>query len=329
MTTAGQPARIPTVLGIDVEPDGQPDRSDSGWPGFESMLAFVGELRDRLAIVTGERAQFFWALRMDPQIAEVYGTATWIAERYGRELAALRAAGDTLGVHTHAWRRRAGNGPWVADWADAGWTDHCLETSLDAYATAFGTSCEVHRFGDRFISPGLYAALARRGVRVDLTIEPGARSVRTLNADWRSTLPTIDYAVAPRWPYRPLPHDVLSPRGDASAGDPWLLPLTAVDTTALLPHWRRVARAVRYPGRVRHRPVVLWAPGAPAGLWMAIERDLATWPAPYLAFAIRSDVLLAPTFAVPLREKLDALVASSIARRLRFTGPLAALEAAG
>lgn len=328
MTVASQAALIPTVLGIDVEPDDPLDGSNLRWPGFESMLTFVGELRDRLSAVTGEPARFFWALRMDPQIADVYGSATWVAERYGRELDALAEAGDTLGVHTHAWRRYGADVRWVADWAEPGWTEHCLETSLAAYATAFGTSCEVHRFGDRFINPGLYASLARHGVRVDLTIEPGARAVRALNPAWRSTQPTIDYADAPRRPYRPLPGDVLRPSADASAAGPWLLPLTAVDNTELLPRWRRVARTARYPGRVRHRPVVLWAPGSSTGLWLTIERELATSAAPYLAFAIRSDVLLAPRSAVPLREKLDALIASPFARRLRFVDPLAALEAA-
>ena len=72
---------------------------------------------------------------------------------------------------------------------------------------------------------------------------------------------------------------------------------------------------------MRHRPVALWAPGRTKRFWPIIERELDASPAPYLAFAVRSDALLRPKAAGPLREKMDALFATALVRRLRFTDP--------
>jgi hypothetical protein len=323
--------QIPTVLSIDVEPDGTSPRPADRWPGFEQVLAYADELRDRLAGVTGAPARFTWALRMDPQIEGLQGSATWLAERYGATLDRLRAAGDAFGLHTHAWRRAGGSDPaaWVADWADEAWADECVEVALAAYASAFGRPCEIHRFGDHYTTARLHALLGARGVKVDLTIEPGARAVTALYRGWHGTGRLIDYAAAPRAPYLADPRDPRRPSSDPAATGPWLVPLTAVDASGWLPAWHRLARAVRYPGRVRHRPIVLWAPGPADALWAAVARELRNAPRPYLAFAIRSDVLASPHSAVPFRAKVDALLRSSLAPRLRVTDPISALASLG
>lgn len=319
--------RIPTVLCIDVEPDGNPPHPAASWPGFESMLAYTDELRDRVAVVTGAPVRFTWVLRMDPQIEALQGSTRWLGDRYATELDRLCAAGDSIGVHTHAWRRADASDPhaWIADWGDPGWVEQCLDQALSSFAQAFGRPCVVHRFGDRFLTARLQARLGAHGVKVDLTVEPGARSVGALYPGWQTTHRPPDYAAAPRAPYLPDPQDPLRPSRDQDAPGPWQLPLTAVDASDTLPLWRRIAREVRYPGRVRHRPVVLWAPGPADALWSMVDRELATSAEPYLAFAIRSDVLLSARSAVPFSEKVDALLRSPLAQRLAFTDPISAL----
>ena len=43
------------------------------------------------------------ALRMDEQIARVYGDPAWAADNYGPQLDEMAASGDELGLHPHAW----------------------------------------------------------------------------------------------------------------------------------------------------------------------------------------------------------------------------------
>src|SRR5262249_59394441 len=123
--------------------------------------------------------------------------------RYRRLLDALRAAGDEIGVHAHAWRWDDDAGQWLADHGNPRWVDHCIRSSLRVYRDAFGRATRVFRFGDRFLSNRIIALLDREGVACDLTLEPGHRSVKTLRASDRTTGVVPDYSAAPRRPYRP------------------------------------------------------------------------------------------------------------------------------
>src|SRR5436190_12457798 len=98
--------RIPVVLALDVEPD-DPEfvpNSRAPWLGFEAAVDLFAAIRDRLARATECDVHLSWFVRMDPQIAQGYGSAMWFVEQYSTEIAALRSAGDEIGLHTHAWR---------------------------------------------------------------------------------------------------------------------------------------------------------------------------------------------------------------------------------
>ena len=102
---------IPALLCVDVEPD--PRELDGlaaqPWVGFEKLVLATQGIRERLAAATGRPVQFTWFLRMDPQIAEVWGSPTWAAEAYERQLGELTGHSlDSLAVQ-HGWfpgRRR-------------------------------------------------------------------------------------------------------------------------------------------------------------------------------------------------------------------------------
>jgi hypothetical protein len=211
------------ILCVDVEPDLRsfPREAPCGWGGFERFLALVPALRERLAEATGAPAALSWFLRMDPQIAETWGSPRWVAAEYGRELDALLAGGDELGVHTHTWRWSEERGTWLADYEDAVWAKHCLGMGLDAFAAAFGRTCRSHRGGDHLLSGPLLAELAARGVEVDLTIEPGWPPVAGYGEPSRGLLP--DYRAVPLHPYRSSPRRF--PRPDPAGAGPLLVPL--------------------------------------------------------------------------------------------------------
>ena len=316
---------IPTVLCIDVEPDGRSPDVGSPWLGFEGMLGWAQERREWLAALTGRPVAFSWLLRMDAQVEEVTGSRTFLVDRFADALGSLRAAGDGLGIHTHTWRRDR-SGRWVADWGDLDRAEADLREGLGLFRRAFGEPARIHRFGDRYVHARLVAALRGEEVLVDMSVEPGARPVR-LYRGWRSTTRPIDHARGPFGPYRPDPDDPLQPAAEGSPEGLWMLPLTSIDASDELPRWRRWAREIRYPGRVRHRPVVLWAPGDATAFWARIAKTVAQRPARYLAFAIRSDVLLEPASRRAFEGRLDALASSELAARLWFTDPETAIAA--
>ena len=117
---------IPVLICIDVEPDARDVdvRARADWKGFEETFRLFEELRPRASDAAGAPARFNWFLRMDPQVAVAYGSAGWAAERYGPQFESLCAAGDELGLHTHAWRS-VGDG-WVTDHGDQAWVNHCV-----------------------------------------------------------------------------------------------------------------------------------------------------------------------------------------------------------
>jgi hypothetical protein len=171
----GRRPETPVVLCVDVEPDPRVfDRADPvDWAGFERLMERIAALRERLSEATGKPAAFTWFLRMDPQVAETWGSPIWPAEKYGDTLTALTEQGDELGLHTHFWRWGSRADEWFADYQDPGWAEHCVTMGLESFETAFGRGCTAHRGGDHFLSGALLSILSAYGVKVDLSVEPG------------------------------------------------------------------------------------------------------------------------------------------------------------
>lgn len=319
------------VLGFDVEPNGFeiPHGSPEPWTGFEQTVALMRTWRPRLERATGRPVRLSWWLRMDPQVMEVYGSPGWVADRYGAEFDELRAAGDEMGLHPHAWRWDREQEHWVTDHADQDWLRECLRISFDAFETAFGEPCTVHRFGSHFISPGIVDYLRERGVRYDLTVEPGARrSTRVGNSEF-STGVVPDLTRTPRAPYRPDSADPtraaragVSEDGVAEAGL-WMIPMTAIDPSPLYAPARRVARRLRRTFQTKHRTAQLWEPGDARRFWELIQADPLARPNPYLAFAVRTEMPLYPEFLAAFTQKLEAFEAGPLARSMSFELPAA------
>jgi len=327
-TTAG--ALLPVVITVDVEPDHpwpQPGQRDP-WLGFESWLEYVPRLRDELAEATGRPVRFHWVLRMDDQITRVYGNPCWAAETYSRGLDSLRQAGDEFGVHPHAWRWEDPPGRWLQDHGNDEWVDRVIHTSFEAFKTSFGYACPTHRFGSRFITPAIVRTLRSLGARIDMTVEPGARGMVALEDSLPATGYLPDQASAPRVPYQLAGDDpfMAAPTPGRETGGLWMLPITSFDPAPWLPATRRLARRVRFAGRPLHRPAELWAPVAPAAFWDLAVAAADSLPMPYLSLAMRSDCLIRPALADPVKAKLEALSDGRWARRMALMTPTEALR---
>jgi hypothetical protein len=215
---------VPIVLCVDVEPDLRVfDRGDARpWKGFERFVERAASLRDRLSRNTGSPAALTWFLRMDPQVAETWGSPAWVAETYADALAELVACGDELGLHTHTWRWDGETEAWIADYQDQVWAEHCLSMGLGAFESAFDRPCLAHRGGDHFLCGSMLSRLEAAAVKVDLTIEPGWPPVGPPGGEPAlGTLP--DYRSVPRRPFRSSPARFPAP--DAGREGPVLIPL--------------------------------------------------------------------------------------------------------
>ena len=218
----GRRRETPVILCIDVEPDPRVvDRSEPPpWAGFEGFVERLRALRERLSKASGTAATFTWFLRMDPQVAKTYGSPTWVSERYAGELADLTRSGDEVGLHTHLWRWDSQAAEWIADYQDPAWAEHCVTMSLDAFETAFGRQCSVHRGGDHFLSGPILSVLDDRGLEIDLTVEPGQAPLPGLVSGELSRGMLPDYRDVPVRPYSAPPVIALAVRSDAGR-DVW------------------------------------------------------------------------------------------------------------
>jgi hypothetical protein len=232
---------LPLVVCVDVEPDERAvDPSNPAWAGFELLLERVGELRERVAALAEGPTVISWFVRADPQVADVHGDPGWAFERYADELEQLRAAGDEIGIHAHAWRRED-DGGWIVDHADAAWVEHCFATALDAYRQAFGAPPASARGGDRFINERAIELLDRTGVAADLTIEPRTAPALGVVPGERVTGTLPDYRGAPEVAYRPAAGDFLRP-AHRDGRRLTMIPLTAGGPEALYPWMDRNPR---------------------------------------------------------------------------------------
>jgi len=273
---------IPVVLCFDIEPDRRALDGHIPEPrlGFEKLVGNLPAMRDRLSSRSGVPARFTWGLRIDPQIARVYGSATWLAELYERELNTFQAAGDEIGLHPHSWRWQ---GLWVSDEADPDWVAHCIAVGLDGYRDVFGHPCPVHKHGDAFMSTAVARQIEDAGVGVDLSLEPGFPARHGLSPTEESTGWLPDTTTVPTRAYRPA-------RDDFRVSDP-----SRRDGLVMVPLSMGLSFAMGTVG-ARHVPTAtahslsLWTD--PARFREMLRLRLASPALSHLAFAVRSDTFL-------------------------------------
>ena len=317
---------IPVILAIDIEPDAfQVNRANpEPWRGYETAQRFFAELRSRLEALTAAPAHYLWSLRIDPQIAESYGSPTWIAEEYGTHLKDVQACGDELGVHPHAFRWLPDEGTWLHDFGNEAWVEHCVRMALDGFAQVFSRPCVSFRFGDRFMTTHVANLLERLGVLYDLTAEPGTPEAPGPRPDELSSGPQPDYTRVPREPWVPSEADFRRPAPPHTRRRLRMIPLTS-SHVKLGFHPRAYARRIWLNGfryRLQDMTIPMYCQWPPPDTFdRLVDRALRRMRRPYLAFAIRTDRNLTRKVA----GNIETLLTHPAAPRFRFCTPAEAL----
>jgi len=169
---------------------------------------------------------------------------------------------------------------------DPDWAEHCLEVALSAFETSFGRQCAVHRGGTHFLSGLMLSTLEKRGVAVDLTVEPGLAPLGDAELG-AARGHTPDYREVPTRPYRSTLRSFPTPDPATRTG-PLLVPLLSGPRRR--PPFRRM-------------PI---SPGEPVNVFMARLAAALVRKPPILGLVIRSSDVLGSTWDV-IEENLEHL----------------------
>ncbi len=323
--------KISIVMCIDVEPDERQiaARTQEGWSGFEQTSEFFAQLRPQLEAATGSPTHLSWFLRMDPQIAQSYGSPSWVVTRYPHIFEQLRAAGDELGVHTHSWRWDQVSGKWIADFLDQEWIDHCVQMSFNAYQESLQQPCLSFRFGDRWMNNATLDLVEKLGARFDLTVEPGQKEVFLSTPDDPAVGLIPDYTAAPHYPYRPATSDFRK-QGWWRKRKLWMIPLSSgnVEGSEQLRFWnvKQVARRLGFYGKKESIPLNLCVD---ASVLCPIIDSLLHARQTYLALVMRTDYCSNPDRRINVERVFNHLLSHPLVNQFVFETPTEAIESVG
>ena len=314
---------IPTVLRIDVEPDEhQPPAGERPWHGFLAMFDMVERLRRRLSDVTSHPVRPTWLIRLDPDIERAFGRADFPVRRHHDLFERILKHSDALGIHVHAARWNAEKAVVFSDFADETWIVECLQVAASTFQNCFDRPTQVVSFGGYFMRNSLLDAAVDLGIRADVTVEPGLPAKHEdVSFGAYSTAPSGDFVRCPRRPYYPLRIAFDTPATSADDVRPLLMvPLISGDTSPILKRlYRRFVS--REPPKYYEplNPWKMWP--SPKRFWDLAQRAADELPAPYLAFALRTE---APNTDMHRRvsELFEHLPRHPIARRIRIVDPL-------
>jgi len=215
---------IPVLVCVDLEPDDRAwnptDKKE--WEGFEATCELLTLFRHRLEKRTRSPVNLSWFLKMDPQVATIYGSPAWSVHRYSAAIEALSAHGDSLGLHVHPWRWLEDSQRWIADFGNQEWVEQCVRMGVEAFRDSLGQPCKYFRFGDRWMNDATVDLLEALGVSVDLTIEMGQPP---------GAIPEIftgmrpDYSSVPAHPYHPSREDFRR-TGPGTTHALWCVPIS-------------------------------------------------------------------------------------------------------
>jgi hypothetical protein len=290
---------IPIIFCVDGENDDLSPSRDckKPWTALERCFTELGAYRTKLEAATGARATFTWSIRADTQLAEMYGDSAWGMRTYRRQLGALAALGDDIGLHPHpqAWSETECS--WIGMQHEPEWASEILRAGTTDFVDVLGMSPRTLRFGNRFMSQPLADTAAALGFQYDLSVEPGYPG-RDGQEAWHR-LPGLcpDYFDIPRVPYRAA-HDNFRVPANDDASRLWIVPMSCApigrneDEAELLPLGSAPLFAAVGPARTPYD--VLHLSMSPLLFKRSVDHLLSELTKPYLAMVIRCDMIALP-----------------------------------
>ena len=179
--------------------DGLESPHSLSWRGIEEGIPLISEVLWAYADELASKPRSTWFVRVDGQLATLYGEAGYLLEKHGVLWQQCLDRGDEIGWHPHLYRME--DGKWEQE------TDgiRLMEALRDAYSaiTRKDLSPISSRIGEAFCSNAVLATLDELGIRCDSTAMPGrVRKDRERHLDWETT---------PQEPYHPSHSDYRQP----------------------------------------------------------------------------------------------------------------------
>jgi hypothetical protein len=287
------------------------------------MFEMVETLRYRLSDVTNHSVRPTWLIRLDPDIERAFGRSDFPVRRYHDLFDRILNHSDVLGIHVHALRWNAQKEVVFSDYADETWARECLQVGASTFQNCFERPAEVMSFGGFFMCDSLLDVAVDLGIRADVSVEPGLLPIHdNVSFGAYSTAPSANFVRCPRLPYYPSRRAFDLPATSVDEVRPLLMvPLISGDTSPILKRlYRRFVS--REPPKYYEplNPWKIWP--SPRRFWdfaqRAVDEDL---PAPYLAFALRTDAPNTDSHQ-RVRELFEYLPRHPIAKRIRIVDPL-------
>jgi hypothetical protein len=294
------------VFAIDVEPDPVRYGPNESWEGTAITLRELSALRNRVQQRTGAAFRLNWFARFDRHMERAWGP-DWVPQAW--LLNTAHSNGDFIGVQVHLWKWQDSRGGWFNDADNPEWRTDCLQSCIEGYKGLLGERPTGSRFGDRLLLPRDIQPLKEAGIHYDLTLEPGIRR-SVSQAEFEEAVEM------PRRPFRPSPHDYLTPIEGPLPGPPeqdfWLVPLTSTRR----PRW------IRVKGRpfLKRAKVPLNLVLSPRGLWSQLSWEINRPTTEPVVVALRSGDLADPFLLGNFRLVLENLAQSPRLVNARFVG---------
>ena len=312
--------RCPIIVCMDVEPDDwQAVHSQPlPWKGFELASDLFSFVRPLLMSVTGAPVHYTWALRMDQEIARIYGSPDWPARHYEPRMQRYSFEGDELAVSTRARRWDHACQEWIDDYSNPAWIESCVTGSLEAFRETLGRDCYTFRFAGGWMSNSTVKLLEKFCLRYDLSLYGWTSMAGQAHDGRRSTGNDHISSQLPFMPYRPSTGDFTIPDPSRNKGL-WIIPLSSARETASRLNGRRAMS--------NYKPFNLES--APDEFEWLMNKTLFTLERPYLALTVSSAIGVKPRLLRNVKMNFSSLLMHPLADRFVFCTPAEALGMLG
>ncbi|MEN0651598.1 MULTISPECIES: hypothetical protein [Hyphobacterium] len=189
---------LPAALTFDLDPDifdesisSSNARTRLSWRGISEGVPAIRAALD----VFAPGIPVTWFVRVDNQIADIYGRPGHLLEQHRGLFEDLRARGDEIAWHPHLYRRK--DEGWEQETDDAALLTAMQAAIADMRALGFEPRCG--RIGEAYGSTGLMAAFDACGIPYDSTAMSGRKRIDGERS--------IDWLDTPRTAYRPSKSD--------------------------------------------------------------------------------------------------------------------------